>query len=180
MPDAGPRGDHDTTFRPVHPAVLPAAELLKHTKEFHSRRSGPGGQHRNKVQTAVVLLHRSTGISAEASERRSLAENRQVALHRLRLKLALEHRTQARPGPSELWRSRTRGQQLVVSASHDDYPALVAEGLDQIDGQMLDMSRAAEVLGVTASQLLKLFKKDPAAWTALNRLRANAGLAALK
>jgi hypothetical protein len=38
----------------------------------------------------------------------------------------------------------------------------------------------AEKLGVTATQLLKLFKKDPAAWTALNRLRTGAGLAALK
>lgn len=42
------------------------------------------------------------------------------------------------------------------------------------------MHRAAEVLGVTATQLAKLFKKNPAAWTVLNRLRVNQGLAALK
>ncbi len=164
----------------MHPAVLPTDEFLKDTHEVHTRRSGPGGQHRNKTQTAVVLVHQPTGITAEASERRSQAENRQVALRRLRLKLALEHRTQSLPGPSELWQSRIRGRQLVISASHDDYPPLVAEALDQLQAHGLEMPKAAETLGVTATQLARLFKKDPSAWTTLTRLRARAGLAALK
>lgn len=164
----------------MHPAALPAAELLKSTHEVHTRRSGPGGQHRNKTQTAVVIVHQPTGIAGEASERRSQAENRQVALRRLRLKLALEHRTQALPGPSQLWQARTRGRQLVISASHEDYPPLVAEALDQLQAHGLEIPKAAEVLGVTATQLARLFKKDPAAWTTLARLRAGAGLAALK
>lgn len=66
----------------MHPACLPAAELLAAHDETRTRRSGPGGQHRNKVETAVVLLHQPTGIKAEASERRSKAENRRVALRR--------------------------------------------------------------------------------------------------
>jgi hypothetical protein len=42
------------------------------------------------------------------------------------------------------------------------------------------MPAAAAVLGVTATQLLKLFKKAPAAWTTLNRLRVGQGLPVLK
>lgn len=164
----------------MHPATLAPGDLLKQTIETQTKRSGPGGQHRNKVQTAVVLLHKPTGIAAEASERRSQAENRQVALRRLRLKLALEHRAQAMPGPSHLWLSRTRGKQLVISASHDDYAALVAEALDQLQAYGFQMAPVAEKLGVTATQLLKLFQKDPAAWTALHRYRAGQGLRDLR
>jgi hypothetical protein len=163
-----------------HPAALAAAELLDACSETRTRRSGPGGQHRNKTETAVILLHRATGISAEASERRSQAENRSVALARLRLALAIEHRSPATAQPSDLWRSRVRGRMLVVAISHDDYPAMIAEGLDQLQAHGLDMPKTAACLGVTATQLLKLFKRCPAAWTALNRLRLAAGLSRLR
>ncbi len=164
----------------MHPASLPIAALLQKVRELHSRRSGPGGQHRNKVQTAVVLLHEPTGVSAEASERRSQADNRRVALQRLRLRLALDHRAPSPPGPSRLWLSRIRGKQLAVAASHPDYPTLLAEALDQLQRHGFVMPPAAEHMGTTATQLLKLFKKSPEAWTALNRLRTGAGLAVLR
>lgn len=164
----------------VHPASLSSAELLKVCVETRTRRSGPGGQHRNKTETAVVLLHQPTGIRAEASERRSQAENRSVALQRLRLRLALEHRAPPSPGPSERWCSRRRGQQLTVSARHDDYPAVVAEALDQLVAHGLDMQRVSEILGVTATQLLNVFRRSSQAWTALAHLRSNAGLPPLR
>ncbi len=163
-----------------HPAARSAAELLKACGEIRTKCSGPGGQHRNKTETAVVLLHRPTGLSAEASERRSQAENRQVALKRLRLKLALEHRTQATAEPSRLWQSRTRGGRLVVSPSHDDYPALIAEALDQLRAHGFQVAPTADVLGVTGTQLVGLFRKSPLGWVALARHRAIAGLPALK
>ncbi len=68
----------------------------------------------------------------------------------------------------------------MVAASHRDYASLVAEALDQLQAHRFEMPAVAEKLGVTATRLARLFKKEPAAWTALNRLRTGAGLAALK
>ncbi|MFM7739570.1 MAG: peptide chain release factor family protein, partial [Planctomycetota bacterium] len=89
-----------------HPAALPESELLAACELTRTRRGGPGGQHRNKVETAVVITHLPTGVSAEANERRSQAENRKVAIQRLRVHLALAIRDSVDTSqtPSDLWR----------------------------------------------------------------------------
>jgi protein subunit release factor A len=49
----------------------------------HLRRSGPGGQHRNRRSTGIRLLHIPTGIVVMATERRSQAQNLAEAIGRL-------------------------------------------------------------------------------------------------
>jgi len=163
----------------VHPAALADDALLAQCEMRRLRRSGPGGQHRNKVETAVRLLHRPSGISAEANERRSQAANRSEALFRLRVNLALGVRG---PGPladrpSPRWRSR-RGEtgQLSISPEHDDFPALLAEALDVLAQSGNDVKQAADLLGVTPSQFVKLLAKEPRALADVNRQRQAAGL----
>ncbi len=48
-------------------------------EEVFCRSSGPGGQHVNKVSTAVTLRHLPTGISVRVSTSRSQARNRAEA-----------------------------------------------------------------------------------------------------
>jgi len=52
-------------------------------KETFARSSGPGGQHVNKVSTAVTLKHAPSGITVTVQDSRSQARNRQLALERL-------------------------------------------------------------------------------------------------
>jgi peptide chain release factor len=58
---------------------ISAADL----EESFARSSGPGGQHVNKVSTAVTLKHRPSGIAVTVQDSRSQARNRQLALERL-------------------------------------------------------------------------------------------------
>lgn len=158
-----------------HPAALDPRALAAECESRFTRRGGPGGQNRNKVETAVVLRHRPTGVGAEASERRSQGENLKAALFRLRLNLALTVRRPVAP-PSALWRPRCRGGRIVVSAGHDDFPALLAEALDRLETLSFDLKVAAGPLGCTPSQLTRLLKDEPRALLRVNQARARLGL----
>lgn len=65
-------------------------ELMKQCKFETFRVSGPGGQHRNKRDSAVRLKHLPTGIVSQAVEDRSQHKNRASALNRLRTLLAIK------------------------------------------------------------------------------------------
>ncbi|MBA3313747.1 MAG: peptide chain release factor-like protein [Planctomycetota bacterium] len=166
---------------PRHPATRSVEELLRECSERHVRRSGPGGQNRNKVETGIVLTHDPTGVSVEASERRTQRENKAVAIQRLRRALAVEVREHIdEAGPSELWRSRVRNRRIALNESHEDHPAMLAEALDVLAAHQWDLASAAERLQVSASQLAKLLKTEPKAFKRLNDERMARGAAPLK
>jgi hypothetical protein len=160
-----------------HPAALPVEQLLKHCEMRRGRRRGPGGQHRNKVETAVVVTHLPTGLRGEATERRSQLENRQQAVFRLRVNLALAIRCERADStpPSELWRSRCSGGKIPVSPIHQDFPALLAEALDVLAACDMHLATAAPLLQVTASQLTRFLKLEPRALQLVNDRRRSAG-----
>lgn len=164
---------------PPHPATLDDEALLRQCRRSQGRGGGPGGQHRNKVETRIVLTHGPTGVQASAAERRSARDNLRVALFRLRLALAVHVRT---PVPasdpftdtrSERWKRRvTSAGRIVVNPRHRDYPALLAEALDAIYASGGDPRRAAARLGCSPTQLVRLVRHHPPALAAWNALRA--------
>jgi len=166
----------------MHPAELDEADLLNDCEVTRTRRSGPGGQHRNKVETAIVIMHQPTGVKAEASERRSQEQNRQEAIRRLRIKLAMEVRTDrsAEQRPPDRWQARVSGGRVNVSDKHDDFPALLAIAIDAIAADAYDVASAAKRLGCSTSQLVKLLQKEPAAMAQVNCQRSRLGLRPLK
>jgi hypothetical protein len=179
MKSAGPEPDYLNAT--CHPASLDPDVLAAQCEFRATRRSGPGGQNRNKVETAVILTHRPTGTSAQASERRTQGENRRVALRRLRFELALTIR---RPIQSEraleysaslLWRKRCRGGRIRVNSQHDDFPALLAEALDVLFASEDNPKNAALLLGCSPSQLIGLLKEVPRALDLVNERRRAAG-----
>jgi protein subunit release factor B len=64
--------------------------------------SGPGGQHRNKRETAVRIHHRPSGVTVAAVERRSQAMNREEAFRRLVEKLEKLNRRPKKRRPTRV------------------------------------------------------------------------------
>lgn len=166
----------------MHPAALSEEDLLTQCQVTAGRGSGPGGQNRNKVETAIRIKHLPTGITASATERRHKEQNRKQALFRLRIKLAVDVREPIDPAapPSECWSSRTSGQRLFINPSHQDFPAVLAEAMDRIAMVHGEVSEAAQMLGVSASQLIKLLKHEHTALGLINAQRAAKGLKAYR
>ena len=75
------------------------------------RAPGPGGQRKNRKETAVRLTHPSSGIIVVATERRSQAQNREIAFQRLAKKLAELNRPRKRRIPTKPSAGAVRRQQ---------------------------------------------------------------------
>ena len=165
-----------------HPAALDPQRLLTQCDVRRSRASGPGGQHRNKVQTAITIRHRPTGIEGAASERRSQAQNQQKAMFRLRVNLALtmRHPISLSHHPSPLWRSRCKNGRIGVNPAHENFPAILAEAMDVIAAHTMDIQSAAAHLGCTSTQLIRLLQTQPKALTWVNEYRRELGLRSLR
>lgn len=53
---------------------------------------GPGGQHQNKTETGVRIVHKKTGLSAESREHRSQQQNKKSAFRKLAMQLKEHYR----------------------------------------------------------------------------------------
>ena len=61
--------------------------LIRESKVFYYKSSGPGGQRKNKRETAVKLHHIPSGLWVIGTEARSQSKNKEIAFRRLKDKL---------------------------------------------------------------------------------------------
>jgi len=81
------------------------------------RASGPGGQHRNKTESAVRMTHVPSGIVRVATEHRSQLRNRELAL--MRIWRALEARRR-KPKPRVATRpTRAAGERRLAGKQRE-------------------------------------------------------------
>lgn len=72
------------------------------------RSSGPGGQHVNKTETAVRVIHVPSGMSVTASDQRSQLQNKKRATERLLIKLSVWNEEQAVREAQKIWSNHNR------------------------------------------------------------------------
>jgi hypothetical protein len=168
-----------------HPAMLGSNQLLEQCDLRTQRRSGPGGQHRNKTSSGAFLLHRPTGIIAEATERRSQAENRDVALARLRMRLAVEIRSRsildgAIDREEQALRDRFRGHGLRIGVNNPAKPAVLSLVLNDLHASGGQPSAVAPRWHTTTSAVVRFVKTHAPAFMLLNAMRRHHGRGPLK
>ena len=156
------------------------ARLLIECEVHTFRASGPGGQHRNKTSSAVRLCHLPSGLSAKGAESRSQHQNKARALRRLREAIAVNVR---RPLPDTIaWPENVRivDGRLKLSRENPSTHYVIALALDALSACGGRLADAAKCLGVSSSSLTRFLLEHHAAWAQANRIRAAAGLPALR
>src|SRR4051794_33846601 len=101
--------------------------LLAECDVTSSSSHGPGGQHRNKTESAVRLRHRASGLVSQCEDHRERGRNRVDAVRRLRVRLAIAERGSSDPAWLDPYR---KGRQLALGANAREYPLAVACCLD--------------------------------------------------
>lgn len=145
--------------------ALPPESFLKLCERTNFQASGPGGQKRNRVLSAVRLEHPPTGLRAEGKARREVALNQKDALQKLRLLLALEAAALVADQPAR--DPATLRAQLPaawpafrakMNPDHPEYPNASFLALASLAITEGELARAAEQLGVSTSALVRFLK----------------------
>lgn len=176
---------------PLDTLLLDDHALLAQCEKHVYKSSGPGGQHRNKVSSAVRLRHAPTGISAHGDDSRSQHENLRLALRRLRMNLACQLRRAidtAQPPPAVVTECTfvARGgpakgrRRLEVGQRDQRFWAVAAAVLDAMDRFEGRLSDTAAYLGISTGNLSDFLSGERHLLAAAQAVRKAHGQSPLK
>lgn len=145
--------------------ALPPESFLKLCERTNFQASGPGGQKRNRVLSAVRLEHPPTGLRAEAKARREVALNQKDALQKLRLLLALDAATLVADQPDRhpdfiaaqlpaAWPAF----RAKINPDHPEFPNAAFLALAQLASAAGELAPAAQTLGLSTSAFVRFLK----------------------
>ena len=158
------------------------ATLLADCEVDTYRASGPGGQKRNKTESAVRLRHRPSGLIVIAEESRSQPENKARAVRRLRKAMAVRLRRPAGAEgvPQAVQACIDKRGRLDVGQRDARYLPAVAAALDVFVAHRGSMADTAKQLGITTGNLSSFLTDDEDVYVEANRLRESFGLKPLR
>ena len=160
--------------------------LIAQSEVDRYRASGPGGQHRNKTESAVRLRHKLSGMTAIGEDSRSQAENKIHAVRRLRAAIALGVRE---PVALDGYTASPRLAALVAGGTAPlgartrltgGYWAAIAELLDLLVAGDLEIGATAQRLGITTGAMSRLLLHDDQVARVVNDLRRARGMRPLR
>ena len=142
-------------------------ELLKDCRVDTYKSHGPGGQRKNKVETAVRLVHEPSGISAQGHQTRSQGRNKTLALRNLRMHIACACRQPQDLNqlavPDEIAECFQRSPRhasprhaelrLALPGGNRRFWPVAAFVLDVFDAAEGQLSRASHALGISTANL---------------------------
>ena len=146
--------------------------LLRQCDVHAYKASGPGGQRRNKVATAVRVVHIPTGLKAHADESRYQVENKRRAIARVRMNIACRLRRPLKMDPLEIPpmvaecisapRKGTTGadRRLAVGRKDRRFWPVAAFLLDLLAACRAKVSSASASLGITTANFVAVLKTD--------------------
>ena len=151
--------------------MLGDEELLRHCRVERCRGTGPGGQSRNKTESAVVITHLASGIAGASDLTRSQHSNRLLALRHLRLQLALQWRE---PEPKPWPHPWCPGERDPLFAGW------VARVLDVLEVQGYRVSEAAAFFAQSTGRFTRDLSGNRQLWQAVNAGRRRFNLPLLR
>jgi hypothetical protein len=151
-------------------------QLLAECEVDTYRGPGPGGQKRNKTDSAVRLRHKPTGLIVIAGESRSQHENRARALKRLREALALRIRREVTDATIDAINACiVKSGRLNVGRRDARYLPAAGAILDLLVAYQGSVADVAKRLGLTTGNVSGFLTGDEDVMTEANRIRAAFG-----